>query len=213
MSDIFREIDEELRRDNLLKLWKQYGRYVIAAVVVLLLLAGGVVAWRNHQLTQRQAQSVRYEAALALLRQGKDAEAAKIFASAGADGGSYAQLAAFEAADLAAKSGDVKGAVADYDKLAASSDLDPELRDAATLLSVMNGFADSDPQKMIDRLKPLAEGGSTWRYTALDLTAAAKLKAGDNAGALDIYTKLAADAAAPQGLRSRAAKMATVLKP
>lgn len=213
VSDIFREIDEELRRDNLLKLWKKYGRYVIAAVMVALLIAGVVVAWRNHQLTQRQAQSVRYEAGLALLRQGKDAEAAKIFASVGTEGGSYAQLAAFEAADLAAKSGDVKGAIAEYDKLAASPDLDPELRNAATLLSVMNGFADSDPQKVIDRLKPLAEGDSPWRYTALDLTAAAKLKAGDNAGALDIYKKLAADAAAPEGVRDRAAEMATVLKP
>ena len=213
MSDIFREIDEELRRDNFLKLWKQYGRYIIAGVVVALLIAAGVVAWRNHQLAERQAQSVRYEAGLTLLRQGKDAEATKIFASVGDEGGSYAQLAAFEAADLAAKSGDVKSAIADYDKLAASSDLDPELRDAATLLSVMNGFADSDPQKVIDRLKPLAEGDNPWRYTALDLTAAAKLKAGDNAAALDIYKKLAADAAAPQGVRDRAAEMATVLKP
>ena len=165
MSDIFREIDEELRRDNLLKLWQRYGRYLIGAVVAALVIAGGIVAWRNHQLTLRQAQSVRYEAGLALLRQGKDAEAAKIFASVDGEGGAYGQLAAFEAADLAAKSGDVKAAIADYDKLAASSDVGPELRDAATLLSVMNGFADSDPQAVIDRLKPLAESGSPWRPT------------------------------------------------
>lgn len=214
VSDIFREIDEELRRDNLLKLWKLYGRYVIGAVILALLIAGGIVAWRNHQLAERQSQSVRYEAGLALLRQGKDAEAAKIFASVGDQGGgAYSQLAAFEAADLAAKSGDVKGAIASYDKLAASSDLDPELRDAATLLSVMNGFADSDPQRVIDRLKPLAQGDSPWRGTALDLTAAAKLKTGDKQGALDIYKQLAADKAVPEGLRGRAAEMATVLKP
>jgi hypothetical protein len=213
VSDIFREIDEELRRDNVRKLWKLYGRYVIAAVVLALLVAGGIVAWRNHQLAQRQAQSVRYEAGLALLREGKDAEAAKIFAAVGDEGGSYAKLAAFEAADLAAKSGDLKGAIADYDKLAASPDLDPELRNAATLLSVMNDFADSDPQKVIDRLKPLAASDSPWRGTALDLTAAAKLKAGDQAGALDIYKQLTADPAAPEGLRNRAAEMATMLKP
>lgn len=212
MSEIFREIDEELRRDNLLKLWKLYGRYIIAAVVVVVLIAGGIVAWRNHQLSQRQAQSVRYEAALGLLRQGKDAEAGKVFASVGEQGGSYANLAAFEAADLAAKSGDVKTAIADYDKLAASSDLDPELRNVATLLSVMNGFAGSDPQKVIDRLRPLAESDSPIKASALDLTAAAKLKAGDKAGALDIYKKLAADPAAPEGLKSRAAEMITVLK-
>ena len=47
MSDIFREIDEELRRDNLLKLWSRYGRYVIAVAVLALVIAGAIVAWRD----------------------------------------------------------------------------------------------------------------------------------------------------------------------
>lgn len=213
MSEIFREIDEELRRDNLLKLWQRYGRYVIAAVVAVLLIAGGVVAWRNHQMTLRQAQSVRFEAALSLLREGKEAEAAKIFATVGDEGGGYGQLAAFEAADLTAKSGDRKTAIADYDKLAASSSVDPELRDVATLLSVMSGFVDSDPQTVIDRLKPLTDSGNPWRGTALELTAAARIKSGDKAGALEIYKKLADDLAAPEGVRARAAEMAAVLAP
>jgi hypothetical protein len=213
VSDIFREIDEELRRDNLLKLWQRYGRYAIGVVILALLIAGGIVAWRNHQLSLRQAQSVRYEAGLALLREGKEADATKIFASVGDEGGAYGQLAAFEAADLAAKSGDRKTAIADYDKLAVSSGVDPELRDAATLLSVMNGFADTDPQAVIDRLKPLTDSGNPWRSSALELSAAARLKSGDKAGALDIYKKLADDLAAPEGVRARAAEMAAVLAP
>jgi hypothetical protein len=213
VSDIFREIDEELRRDNLLKLWRRYGRYLIMAVVVALVVAGGIVAWRNHQLSLRQAQSVRYAAAMSLLREGKDAEAAKMFALVADEGHGYGQLASFEAAGLAAKTGDQKTAVAAYDKLAASSDLDHELRDVATLLSVMTGFADSDPQAVADRLKPLTDSGNPWRATALELTAAAKLKAGDRPAALDIYKKLADDLAAPEGVRARAAEMAAVLAP
>jgi hypothetical protein len=211
VSDIFREIDEELRRDNLLKLWRLYGRYVIIGVVAALVVAGGIVAWRNHQLAARQAQSVRYAAAMSLLREGKDAEAAKLFSSVAGEGGGYAHLAEFEAADLAAKSGDVKGAVAAYEKLASTSDIDPELRDAATLLSVMNGFADANPQSAIDRLQPLTASDNPWRATALELTAAAHLKAGDKPAALDIYKKLADDLAAPEGVRGRAAEMAAVL--
>ncbi len=211
MSEIFREIDEELRRDNLLKLWQRYGRYMIVGVVAALMIAGGIVAWRNHQLALRQAQSVRYAAAMSLLHEGKDAEAAKIFASVGDESGGYGQLAAFEAADLAAKSGDSKTAIAAYDKLAASSDIDPELRDVAKLLSVMTGFSDSDPHAVIDQLKPLTESGHPLRATALELTAAADLKAGDKAGALDVYKTLADDLAAPEGVRARAAEMAAVL--
>ena len=209
VSEIFREIDEELRRDNLLKLWQRYGRYIIAAVVVAVAIAAGVAAWRNHQLSLRQAQSVRYQAALSLLRAGKNADAAKMFATIGDENGGYGRLAAFEAADLTAKN-DAKAATAAYDKIA-SSDASPELRDAAMLMAVMNGFADTDPKAVIDRLQPLTATGNPWRASALELTAAAKLKAGDKPGALDIYKKLADDLAAPEGTRKRAAEMAAVL--
>jgi len=213
VSDIFREIDEELRRDNLLKLWRKYAGYIVGAVVLALAVAGGIVAWRNHELTERQARSVRYAAAMALLNQGKDSEAAKIFAAVAAEGGGYGQLAVFESADLAAKADDRKAAVAAYDRVAGSTDVDPEFRDIAVLLSVMNGLADGDPQAEIARLKPLTETGNPWRAAALELTAAAQLKAGDTAAALAVYKQLADDQSAPEGIRGRATEMAAALKP
>ncbi len=212
MSDIFREIDEELRRDNLLKLWSRYGRYVIAVAVLAILVAGGIVAWRSHQASERRAQGLRYSNALALAREGKDGEAAKLFALLAQEGGGYGLLAAFEEAELLAKSGDKKGAIAAYDRLAGSSDIDPEFRDLAVLLSVMHGFLDGDASAAIERLQPLTAAGNPWRASALDLTAAAKLQAGDRSGALAIYKELADDLSAPQGLRARAAEMAAALK-
>lgn len=214
MSEIFREIDEELRRDNLLKLWRLYGRYIIIGVVLVLAVAGGVVAWRNHQLSERQAVSVRYAAAVSLLRQGKDAEAAKVFDTVSREGSSgYGKLADFEAASLAAKSGDRKAAAAAYDRIAASTSVDQELRDVATLLSVMNSLGDTDPQAEIARLKPLTEAGNPWRATALELTGASQLQAGNKSAALDIYKQLSDDPGAPEGVRTRAAEMAAALKP
>jgi hypothetical protein len=58
----------------------------------------------------------------------------------------------------------------------------------------------------------LTLSGKPWRASALDLTAAAKLKAGDRSGALEIYKQLADDLTAPQALRARAAEMAAALK-
>jgi hypothetical protein len=150
---------------------------------------------------------------MALLRQGKDAEAAKVFDTVAREGSGYGKLADFEAADLAAKAGDRKAAIAAYDRIAASTDFDPELRDVATLLSVMNSLGDTDPQAQIARLKPLTETGNPWRATALELTAAAQLQAGNKAGALDIYKQLADDPSAPEGVRTRAAELASALKP
>ena len=212
MSEIFREIDEELRRENLLKLWSRYGKYIIAGVVAIVLIVGGVVAWRDHQANERRAQGARFTSALALARQGKEAEATKLFAALAQEGGGYSVAGAFEQAELLAKSGDRKAAIAVYEKLAASSGIDAEFRDLAVLLSVMHSLPDTDPKIAIERLQPMAASGNPWRASALDLTAAAKLKAGDRGGALEIYQKLADDLAVPQGLRARAAEMSAALK-
>jgi hypothetical protein len=211
VSDIFREIDEELRRDNLLKLWSRYGRYIVALAVLVLVVAGGIVAWRDHQLSERRAQSTRYAAALSLAREGKEAEAAKVFAAIAQEGGGYAVLASFEEAEFLAKSGDRQGAVAAYDRIAAGSAVDPGFRALAVLLSVMNGMPEADPHATIGRLAPMTASGNPWRPTALELTAIARLKSGDKSGALDLYKSLADDLTAPQGLRARAAEMAAAL--
>jgi hypothetical protein len=214
VSDIFREIDEELRRENLLKLWARYGKYIVAAVLFVLLVAGAFVAWREHQGSERRAQANRFASALALARDGKSEDAAKLFAALAQEGNAgYSLLAAFETAELLATSGDHAAAVAAYDRLAASSGIDPEFRDLAVLLSVMHGLPHGDANAAVERLRPLTAAGNPWRASALDLTAAAKLKLGDRQGALDIYRQLADDLSAPQGLRARAAELAAALKP
>jgi hypothetical protein len=213
VSDIFREIEDELRRENLLKLWARYGRYVIAAVVVALVIAGGIVGWRNHLAAERRARGLQYSEALALLHADKAADAAKAFAMLAQQGGGYAVPAEFERAELLATSGDAKAAGALYDKIAASPGIGRNFRDLAVLLSVMHGLPDANPQTVIARLAPLTAAGNPWRPGALDLSATAKLAAGDRAGALKIYRQLADDLATPQGLRAHAAEMAAALKP
>lgn len=211
MSDIFREIDEELRRDNLLKLWSRYGRYVVAVAVVALIIAGCVVAWQAHQLSERRAQSARYAGALALARAGKTADAATVFASIAREGGGYSILASFEDAALLATAGDHKGAIAVYDSIADASSVDPAFRDLALVLSVMQSTPEANPQATITRLAPLTAPGNPWRPTAAELTAAARLKLGEVKAALALYKSLADDLTAPRSLRARAAEMAAAL--
>ncbi len=213
MSDIFREIDEELRRDNLLKLWSRYGRYIVALAVVALMLAGGVVAWRDHQRSERLEQSARYAGALGLARAGKTADAAIVFAAIAREGGGYAVLASFEDAALLAKLSDRKGAVAAYDRIAANSAVNSAFRDLAILDRVMATPPAADPKAAITRLAPLTAPGNPWRPTAIELTAAARLELGERKRALALYKNLADDPATPRNLRARAAEMVAALAP
>lgn len=214
MSEIFREIDEELRRDNLVKLWQDYGKYAIALAVAVVLVTGGVVEWRDYQLKQRQTEGVRYEAALELVRQGRDAEAADAFAGMAREGSAgRSVLARLEEAALRVKAGDQDKAVALYDALAQDGSVAPAYRDLSQLLGARYSFEKGEPASIIARLKPLTEPNNPWHPTAIELMAAAQLKAGDKTEALADYKRLADDLDAPQGLRARAAEMIAVLHP
>lgn len=214
MSDIFREIDAELRRDNLEQLWKRYGAFIIALAVVVVIATAGVVGWRAYQQRQHEAQGVQYASALDLVHQGKDADAAAAFAEIAkkADSG-RAVLARLEEAASKINSNDVAGAIAVYDQVAGDASLDPGFRDAATLLSARYTLDKGDPQMVIAKLQPLTVAASPWRGMALELSALAELKAGNTAKAHGDFETLSKDATVPQGVRQRAGEIAATLAP
>ena len=133
VSDIFHEVDEEVRREQLKKLWDRYGSYAVAAAF---LLVAAVAAWRGYMWWEgkKAAESgAAFEAAATLAETGKRSEAEAAFAKIAADGTSgYRHLARMrEAAELAQT--DSKAAIAAYDQIAADGAVGPVLQDLATL--------------------------------------------------------------------------------
>lgn len=212
MSDIFREIDEELRRDNLAKLWDKYSHFVIGLAVLVVAAVAAVEGWSWYKARERREESVRYTAALDLARRGENAQAADAFALLGRQASSgYRVLARLEEADSRAKAGDAGAALAAYEGLADDRSVDPVYRDLGTLLWAQHSLGKEDPNAVVSRLAPLTADGNAWRPLALETTALAKLRAGDRPAALDIYKRLADDLTAPQGLRARASEMVSAL--
>ena len=208
MSDIFQEIDEELRRENFAKLWQRYGSYLVAVAVLIIVAVAAVVGWRAYQLRVHQAEGERYALALDLARQGKDKEAADVFAEVSRQArGGHAMLARFEEAALKEKGGDTKGAIAIYDALIADGSVDTAYRDLARLMAAQDELKVGDSQAVLARVAPLTSATNPWHPTALELTALAQLKAGNTAEARAVYQRIADDLAAPQGLRARAAEI------
>src|SRR5258708_2369686 len=86
VSDIFREIDEEVRRERLRKLWDQYSNVIIAMALLIIIGIGG---WRLYQWweTKQAAEAGRqFETAVLLSEQGKHDEAGAAFAQLAAEG-------------------------------------------------------------------------------------------------------------------------------
>ena len=210
MTDIFREVDEELRREQYLKLWQKYGRYLAAVAALIVLATGAIVGWRQYQDHVRTARSIDYQNAVSLAARGDDGAAAA-FAKIGAGEDGYGSLARLREAALAARQGDRQGALAVYEKLADDARVDPLFRQAATILyaelALAGDRAEPDRASLDTRLMPLMAPGNPWRLVASELAALNALKAGDTARARALYQAVADEASAPAGMRARAAEM------
>jgi hypothetical protein len=203
VSDIFQEVDEEVRREQFKKLWARYQGFVIAAAVLIVLAVGG---WRAYDWweTKKAAEAgAAFEAAIALSEQGKHAEAQAAFTKIAEDTTTtYRTLALVRAAAELAQT-DPKAAVPAYDKIAANLTVGSELRDlaglrAGVMLIDTGAFADAR-----QRLEPLAGADHTFRHTARELLALAAWRAGDTAGAKRWIEMISTDPGTPPDERNR----------
>jgi hypothetical protein len=191
VSDIFQEVDEEVRREQLKKLWQRYQNLIIAGAVVVVL---GVAGWRGYDYWQTKKAGeagAAFEAAVELSQQGKHAEAEAAFDKIAADStAAYRTLALLRGAAELAQT-DPKAAVTAYDKIAADTSIAAAMRDlaalrAGALLVDAGSYADARV-----RLEPITGAGHTFRHTARELLALAAWHAGDTAAAkrwIDIIT-------------------------
>jgi hypothetical protein len=213
---VFREIDEELRHENYAKLWKRYGKYIIALALGLIAGVAGYQAWRTYDINTRTALGERFAIALNL-GEGKDTQAAvDAFSGLSADAsGGYAMLARFQEAALLAKNSRRAASVAAYRQLANDGGIDVIYRDLALLLGITHEINSpagiTTAAELRSRLAPLTADDNPWRHSALEITALLEKRAGNRSLARELFTRLGSDAMTPRGIRSRANEMLVTL--
>ena len=211
MSDIFQEVDEEVRRERLEQLWKQYGNYIVAALLLVLACIGawrGYIYWEERKAAEAGAA---YEAASTLADEGKHKESEEAFAKlAGGGTAGYRSLARFrEAAQLGLT--DPKAAVAAYDALAADASLGRSLQDLAAVRAGLLLVDTAPYQELRTRLEPLAAQDRPFRHSARELLAFGAWRAGDNAAAHQWIDAVIADPETPAAIRSRVDVLAALI--
>lgn len=207
-----REVDENLRRDQMQAAARAYAKWVILAVILLLVAIGGWLYWRDQQAKQAAVDSEALSAAIDNISTGNVAPVAGQLApleQAGADAISVS--ARLTSAALALQQNDRLKALAIYQAVAADSGVAAPWRDLATVRQTALEFDALQPQAVIDRLAPLAKPGAPWFGSAGEMTALALLKAGRKSESGRLFAAIAADKSVPDTIRGRAVQIASTL--
>lgn len=206
-----REVDEELRRDQLASFWTRYGRWLIVALGVALIAFGGVLYWRKAQADAAARQGEQLQQAYDDIGD-KPADSAKSLATLSASGrAGYRAVARFTQADVLLQKNDLKGAAAKLGEIVADPGAAQPFRDLALVRQTSIEFDTLKPEVVISRLRALAIKGNPWFGSAGEMVAAAYLRMNrrDLAGAL--FGQIASDEGVPATLKQRAVEMAGVL--
>jgi hypothetical protein len=204
MSDIFREVDEDVRRDKAAEFWKKYQNYILGAAAVVVLATAGWRYYDYQRLQAAQAAGAQFEQALELDHTGKDAEAAGALAKIAAEApGGYRIVARLASAALLAKT-DPPKAIAAYDALAEDAAVGPLFQETARLRAALLRLDTGDIDKAKAALEALAAPGGAYRNTAREMLGVAALAAQDYAGAGKWLDSIVTDADAPQSVRQNA---------
>jgi hypothetical protein len=213
VSELFDEVDEEVRRDQLKKLWDQYSIYIIAAAFLII---AGVGGWRGYQYLEAQKAAeagAAFDKAVELSEQNKHAEAEAAFNDLAAKAPwGYRMLARMRAAAEVATR-DPQAAAKMYDDIADDRSIEAEQRDLARVRAAGLLLDKSTYPNMLARLEASAAPGGTFRHTARELLALSAWRANDAAAARKWLDLIAGDGETPPSLRSRAEALQAMLPP
>jgi hypothetical protein len=211
VTDIFQEVEEDVRRERLEQFWKKHGDYVIAGVAIVIIAVAGLQLWRVYDQKQRIKASEEYVAAAQMLQSGQSNIAAEMFAKlAKSAPGGYATVSRLQEADALLSAGNRADAIALYKQIAAGND--PYLGAIARIHAawvIVDQVPRSEVKALLD---PLSATGKAWSPMVLEILAYADYRAGNSNAAIAEYVSLAADRDAPGGSRQRARAMALFLK-
>jgi len=207
-----REVDDALREDEALELFKRYGKPIGAAVVTGLALFGAYLGWDHYREAGRAERSEKFTIALDHLESGNMAASSTELAALAADGKDGSQAAArMLQAGIAAQQGKAEQAANLFTTVAADTSAPQPYRDLATIRGIALRFDKISPETVIAALKPLAVPGNPWFGSAAELLGTAYMKQGHNDLAGPLFAAISRDKTAPETLRRRARQMAGLL--
>ena len=213
MSELFDEVDEDVRRDQLKKLWEKYSLLIIAGVILIIAAVGG---WRGYQYVEAKKAAeagAAFDKAVELSDADKHKEAEAAFAELVAKAPfGYRTLSRLRlAAEIANR--DPQAAAKMFDEIAADRSVGAADQDLARIRAAQLLLETISYPDMKQRLEAAAAPGATFRHSARELLALSAWRANDMSAARQWLDMIANDGQTPPSMRSRAEALQALLPP
>lgn len=205
MSDVFEQVEEELRSDRYTRLARTWLPVVGAVLGVALVAALAWWGWDSWQTSRADAGSAAYDRGIEALQAGNEPGALAAFTEAGEKGnGAYKSLSLQQQAGLAVSKGEMARAIELLDQ-AAKAGGDPILSDVAALKAVWLVMdTDASLADIESRLAPLVKEGRPYRAFALQAQAMTRIQFGQFQPAREILVQLQLGQDVPDSIREQA---------
>jgi hypothetical protein len=213
VSELFDEVDEEVRREQLKKLWDKYSIYIVAGMILIIAAVGG---WRGYQYIEAKKAAeagAAFDKAVELAEANKHAEAETAFADLVAKAPfGYRVLSRLRlAAEVAHR--DVQAAAKMFDEIASDRSVGVAEQDLARIRAAQLLLESTSYPNMKERLEAATAPGATFRHTARELLALSAWRANDAAATRQWLDLIANDGETPPSMRSRAEALQALLPP
>lgn len=211
-GDIFREVEEDMRREQYARAWNKYGVYVIAAAFAIVVGVAGYQAWQWWQAKKSSENGEAFVRAVNLGEDGKkDEMTAALVKLSEADPRGYGVLAKLRLAEAASDAGKTDEAAAQYDAVSKDAFADAILRDFARVQWAYLQIDKAPQQEIVQRMEPMTGARHNWRHSARELIGLAAFKAGKTVESEQYFQEIASDLEAPSELRRRAQTMLALI--
>jgi hypothetical protein len=169
MADIFDEVSEELKQDQLKQIWNNYSKYIISVAFILFISVLGYFFYDKWKLEKIEVSSSQFFSGIEKLEKKEFLSSIEIF-SKNVDQAhqGYKTLSLFGIAEANFKIGKVDEMILNYKSIYENQNIDVYYRDLARLLSVMKDNVSSfEIQKKI--LDPILNSPSKLQLLAAEL--------------------------------------------
>ena len=203
-DSLLREVDDELRREQLEKLWKRYSSVILSGAALIVASVGGYQFLEHRRITTAESAGSDFASALRLDGDKKADDAAKSFqviADTGPKG--YAALAKLHIAGDLVKAGKADEALKAYEALANDASSDELLKSYAQLQAASLRMADAGWTEIQNRLTPLAGDKGAFKVSARELLGVAAYKTGKLDEARKYLEPLLIDPSASRAIQER----------